>query len=412
MSARCDESRSALRRFWIFAAVAALGLFLGLTLGAGMATAQDAAASESLTSENIASVTVTTATMTPMVAQVPVSGTLVPREEVLIYPQVNGFIIDALTVDVGDVVAAGDVLATLNTDTLAAQRTQAEAEFARAEASVGQAQSQITSANAMATRAAATLNRAQQLQEAGTATQATLDQALADSQSADATAASALDGLAVARAQLQQAQAQLDIAVLNLERATLRSPVAGLVSARNGQIGAIAASGGEPIFRIITGGVVEVEAEVIETALGQISAGDPAVLTIAGVGEMAGTVRRISPTVDPVSRLGTIRIEMANPGALRSGVYAGGWIIIEDRVALSVPTSAVLTDPSGTYVLVVNDGVLEKRPVVAGLIWQDRREIVSGLDDGTVVVAKAGAFFGDGDRVNPLPEAPAAGPTP
>ena len=349
-----------------------------------------------------ASVTVATVAMAEMIGRVPVSGTLVARQEVLIYPQVNGSTIDTLEVDVGDVVNAGDVLATLNARTLASQLAQAQAEYARAEASVGQAQSQIISARATATRTTTALNRAQRLKDAGTATQSTLDQAVADSQTADAAVTSANDGLAVAEAQLQLAQAQLDIAQINLERATLRSPVNGLISARNGQIGAIAASGGEPIFRVITDGTVEVEAEVIETALGQIENGDGAEMSVAGVGPVAGTVRRISPTVDPVNRLGTIRIDVADQPGLRSGVFANGWIITEKRQALAVPTTAVLTDSSGTFVLVVNDNTLEKRAVVAGLIWNDLREIAEGLEAEEVVVAKAGSFFGDGDQITPI----------
>ncbi|SMY09419.1 efflux RND transporter periplasmic adaptor subunit [Flavimaricola marinus] len=388
-----DDMLGAGRINWLFGAV----LAGSLTFGPALAQEQAAA-----TGPTIASVTVASAVEAQVIAQVPVSGTLVPRDEVLIYPQVNGYTIEELGVDVGDQVEAGDVLATLNADTLTAQLAQAQAEYARAEASVRQAQSQITSANASATRTASALNRAERLQEAGTTTQATLDQALADAQTAEAAVASAQDGLAVAQAQLQQAQAQLDIAELNLERATLRAPVDGLISARNGQIGAIAASGGEPIFRIISGGVVEMEADVIETALGQITVGDSAQLSVAGVGEMSGTVRRISPTVDPVSRLGTIRIETSDPSGLRSGVFASGLITVTDRVALTVPTTAILTDSAGTYALVVNDTILEKRPVTAGLIWQDRREVVAGLAAGEVVVAKAGAFYGDGDAINPI----------
>ncbi len=384
-------------RLWLYIAMLATGLTVvptgGLAEGVDLTLQQDA---------TLASVTVTPVVQSEMIGRVAVSGTLVPRQEVLVYPQVNGSTIDSLEVDIGNIVNAGDILATLNASTLTAELAQAEAELARADASVSQAQSQITSATASATRTTAALDRAQRLRDAGTTAQATLDQALADLQTADAAVASAKDGLAVARAQRQQSQAQLDIAKLNLDRTTLRAPVAGLISARNGQIGAIAASGGEPIFRIIKDGVVEAEAEVIETALGQITAGDKADLSIAGVGEVSGTVRRISPTVDPVNRLGTIRVEMPDQSGLRSGVFASGWIITEERESPAVPTSAVLTDSSGTFVFVVNDGVLEKRPVIAGLIWNDLREIVTGLSVGETVLSKAGAFFGDGDRVNPI----------
>lgn len=351
---------------------------------------------------SVASVTVAPAVQAHMVERIPFSGTLVPRQEVLIYPQVSGSTVDTLEVDIGDLVAEGDVLATLNNRTLTAQHSQAQAEFARAQASVSQAQNQITSATATATRTTSALSRAQRLIEAGTTTQSALDQALADSQTANAALASATDGLAVAQAQLQQAQAQLDIAALNLERATLRAPVDGLISAKNGQIGAIAASGGEPIFRMITDGIVEAKAEVIETDLGMISKGDPTDLTVAGIGKVSGEVRHISPTVDPVNRLGTIRITPTDLSGLRSGVFVSGWIITAERDALTVPNSAVLTDANGDFVLVVNDTILERRPVTVGLIWDGRREIADGLDLDELVVAKAGSFFGDGDQINPI----------
>jgi len=209
----------------------------------------------------------------------------------------------------------------------------------------------------------------------------------------------------VAQAQVQQAQAQLEVAQLDLDHATLRAPVAGVISARNGQLGAIAASGGEPIFRMIRDGEVEVEAEVIETALGQVKVGDPVELDIAGTGKVQGSVRRLSPTVDPVTRLGTVRIALDAQQSLRTGVYASGWIVTDRHEALAVPVTAVLTDEDGTYVLTVDDKVLHKQTIDAGLIWQDLREVISGLDKTDTVVAKAGAFYGDGDTISPAPAA-------
>lgn len=352
--------------------------------------------------ENVSAVTVVRVVKAEMIAQIPISGTLVAREEILVYPQVSGSTIDTLLVDIGDTVTKGDVLATLDDSTLAAQRAQSQAELARAAASVSQARSQITSASAGETQAAAALERAQTLRQNGSGTQAALDQALATQATAAASVASARDGLAVAEAQQQQVQAMLDIANLNLDRATLRAPADGLISARNGQVGAIAASGGEPIFRIIRNGVIEVEAEVIETALGTIAVGDPVVLRIAGDGQAGGTVRQISPTVDARNRLGTIRITISDAGRVRTGVFASGDIITEKRSALVVPTAAVLTDSGGTYVLAVVGTQLEKRYVTAGLIWNGLREIASGLAADAVVVARAGAFFGDGDRIDPI----------
>ena len=358
----------------------------------------------------IASVTVATTSQTDLVGQVAVSGTLVPQEEILVYPQVNGSTIESLLVDIGDTVRAGETLATLNNSTLTAQLAQSEAELARASASISQARSQILSSQASATQAKTVLDRARTLRQNGSGTQAALDQAIAAEQTASAGVTSAKDGLLVAEAQLGQAQAQLDIAKLNLDRATLRAPAAGLISDRNGQIGAIASSGGEPIFRIIRDGALEVEAEVIETALGSISLGDTARLNIAGAGDALGKVRRISPTVDPRNRLGKIRISLSAVTGLRSGLFASGQVVVDEHSGLAVPTTAVLTDINGTYVLVVGkDALLEERRISTGLIWNGQREVTQGLSLNETVVARAGAFFAEGDKINPV--FPAKGPS-
>lgn len=385
--------------------ISALALCLIATLPVSAQDLASAAPAE----VRYATVTTAKAAQRLVVGRVPVSGTLVARDEVLILPQVNGFPIDSLSVDIGARVEQGDILARLNDRSLIAQRAQAQAELARAKAAISQASNQIASAEAAAEQANLSLTRTKALVSANTATQSALDQAIANARTSDAALASARDGLLVANAQVQQAEAQLDIATLNLDHATLRAPVSGLVSTRNGQIGAIASAGGEPIFRIIKDGAIEIEVEVIETALGDVSVGNRAELTISSVGVASGTVRRISPTVDARNRLGKVRITTEAEG-LREGLFASGWIITAERQSLTVPAAAVLTDAGGTYVLAVKEGVLEKRRVATGLIWDGYREVTDGLTAGEEVVAKAGAFFGDGDRIIPAPQAEKATP--
>ncbi|MBQ0804979.1 efflux RND transporter periplasmic adaptor subunit [Sulfitobacter sp.] len=381
-------------------------LVLARHLGAALllaVTAQTVLAQEA-DLKRVPSVTVATATVTEVVNRIPISGTLEPYREVLVYPQVTGYPIEELMVDIGAKVAKGDTLAQLNTDTLKAQLSQANAEFVRAQAGVRQAQSQITSTKASAAQARSVLERTQQLDRSGNVTQAALDQAVANSQTADAAAASAEDGLEVAKAQVLQAQAQLDIAQLNLDHATIKAPTAGIVSARNAQVGAIATSGADPLFRMIQDGVIEVKADVVETALAQIGIGDPAQVDIPGAGTVQGAVRLVAPTVDATNRLGDVRVSLEGSNALRTGIFAGGWIITDRHEGLTVPTTAILTDAKGDYLLEVQDNTLIRRAITAGLIWNDVREVISGLDDGAVVVARASAFFSDGDKVNPIPQ--------
>ena len=348
------------------------------------------------------SVTVDAATVTEVQARVPVSGSIVARQLVQVFPQVSGYEITEILAEAGDTVSKGQVLARLSADTLSAQREQAEAEYLRAEAGVGQAQSIIDSAAASLTQAQSILQRVQQLREGGTAAQSSLDDAIAAEANARAQAASAADGLAVARAALAQAGAARRIAQLNLDRAQITAPVAGGVVARNAELGALAGGGGDPLFTLLADGAVEMSAEVIETALARLKVGDPAEITVAGTGMVAGTVRLTPASVDPATRLGVMRITLDKADGVRIGQFASGWVVTDRRQAVTVPAGAVLADSTGERVQVVRDGVVETRPVRAGLLWDGRREIAEGLVPGEQVIVQAGAFFRTGDQVRPV----------
>ena len=336
-------------------------------------------------------------------ARVPVTGSLVARDPVQVHANVAGYEIRELRAEVGDRVKAGDVLARLDDAALSAQLAQADAEHARATAAERQAESQIASAEAALTEAAAILQRTRSLRESGSASQAVLDQAIATEASAAAALASAREGLGVARAAVAQARAAQRIAALNLGHARITAPVDGIVVARNAEIGALSGSAGEPMFQLVARGEIELAADVIETALGQVKPGDPAEIRVSGLGDVAGRVRLVPARVDPATRLGQARIALDPAPGLRLGLFASGWIVTDRREALTVPLSAVLADERGERVQVVRNGVVETRPVRAGLVWQDRREILEGLEAGEQVIARAGAFFRTGDPVRAAP---------
>lgn len=354
------------------------------------------------------SVTVATVVRSQVQARVPVSGTLVARDQVQVFPQVTGYEVTELLAEAGDTVRRGQVLARLSTDTLAAQLAQAEAEYQRAEAGIGQARSSIDSSAAMLLQAQTSLERAQSLRQSGSGSQAALDDAVAAEANARAQAASAADGVAVAQAALAQADAARRIARLNLERADIVAPVDGLVVARNAELGALSGGSTDPLFTLIADGAIEVEAEVIETALSGLKVGDLAEIDVAGVGQVAGTVRLVPASVDAITRLGLMRISLQPDPRLRTGLFASGWVITDQREALTVPATAVLSNADGDRVQVIRDGTVDTRTVQAGLLWQGMREITDGLAEGEQVMARAGAFFRTGDKVVPVTEEEAA----
>ena len=356
--------------------------------------------------------TVEAARITPVELRVSASGSLVARQPALVYPQLSGAEVTELLAEPGDHVTRGQVLARLSQSAVKAQLAQAEAELQRSEAAVRQARNQIDSAEATFAQALAALKRTRQLQEGGSATRAALDDVVAAEAAARAQAASARDGLAVAEAARAQAEAAVDLAQLNLGWTEVTAPVDGVVSARDVQLGAMGSGTGDAMFTIVGDGSIEWQAEVVETALQQLKLDDPAIASVAGLGEVRGHVRRLPAAVDAATRLGDLRVTLEETAGLRPGLFASGWIIVDRHDGLTVPLTAVLDDIGGQVVQVVADGMVETRAVQAGAIWQGRREILSGLQPGEQVITRAGAFFRDGDRVVPVTEAASVAPTP
>lgn len=374
-----------------------LALSLGI-LPAGVSAADAAAPS----AQELPVVTLVAARRETIQDRIPLSGSLLARRSVQVHANVAGYEIREIRAEVGDRVKAGDVLVVLDDATLKAQLAQAEAEEARAAAGISQAESQIASAEASLTQAVTALQRTRALRQSGNASQAVLDQAVATEAAARAAASSASDGLGVARAAQQQAAAARRIAALNLGYAQIIAPVDGVVVARTAELGALS-GGADPLFTLIDKGEIEMAADVIETTLGGLKPGDPALIRVAGLGEIRGHVRLVPAAVDPITRLGSARIALDADPRLRIGMYAQGWVVSDQREAVTVPASAILADEHGDRVQVVKDGKVDSRVVRAGTIWQDRREILEGVSPGETVIARAGAFFRSGDMVKAAP---------
>jgi len=119
-------------------------------------------------------------------------------------------------------------------------------------------------------------------------------------------------------------------------------------------------------------------------------------------------VRRVSPTVDPVTRLGLVHILIDDSSKARSGMYGSADIVVRTTENVALPVSAVLTSSEGSSSRKVEDGVVKFAAVETGIQDGAYVEIVKGLKAGDEVVAKAGAYVRDGDRITPVREQPAA----
>lgn len=356
------------------------------------------------------SITVATATRREIVESLFVTGTLVARDEILVGSQIDGLRLDAYLVDVGDRVEQGQVLARLDRDMLDTQIIQNDSSIAKAEAAIAQVRAAIAESEASLVEAKASLKRAESLKASGNVTGETLQARETATRVAEARVRAQGENLRVAEAEKALADAQRREVELRLARTEVRAPAAGVVSGRTARVGQIVGMSGEPLFRLVRDGEIELEAEVTETKLHSVAAGQPARIEAAGLPEpVGGTVRLVEPTVDAKTRLGVVKIALpANP-ALRAGLFARGQIETARRDGIVAPSSAILFSATGTRVQVVVDGVISERKVTIGLRDAEGVEIASGVNEGETLVARAGGFLRDGDRITAVP-APEADP--
>ncbi len=350
-------------------------------------------------------VSVVRAATEDFVETVVLTGTVVPREEILVGPEVEGLRIVEVLADEGEAVKKGQVLALLVSDTLEAQLAQNKATRARAEAAIAQATSNIASAEARQVEARNALERGKPLRQSGYMSEATLDQRESAARTASAQLAASKDALKLAEAELAQAQAAGRELEWRRSRTEIAAPADGIISRRVARVGGFAAGAGDALFRIVARGEIELEAEVPETRLSRLKEDQKAEVQVVGGATAAGKVRIVSPEIDRQTRLGRTRIFIGQSDTIRVGAFARASVETARSRGISVPSGALQYAENGTTsVLAVLDGVVRARPVKVGLVAGARTEIVEGLTAGEMVVARSGTFLRDGDVVKPVLE--------
>jgi len=183
---------------------------------------------------------------------------------------------------------------------------------------------------------------------------------------------------------------------------SVQAPVPGIVLKVDATIGTTASVRAAPLFQIIAHGEFELLGELPANQLSKLGPGQVAKINVVGIGEVAGRVRTLAATVDGATQLGQVRIFIGNDPRLRVGSFARADIVIAQSCNVAIPVSAVLYGHDTSVVAVVRNDRVETRQVAVGLMSEGEAEIREGLAEGDLVVAKAGAFFREGDRVRPF----------
>jgi HlyD family secretion protein len=182
----------------------------------------------------------------------------------------------------------------------------------------------------------------------------------------------------------------------------VQAPVAGLISSSSAAIGALASGKGEALFSIIARGEFDLVGLVPTQDLAKLAVNQTARIKVVGAGEVAGRVRRVAPTVQPDSQLGQVFVGLTANQRLLVNSSGRALITTGQSCGVSVPLTSVLYGSAGTVVQVVRRARIETRQVEVGLMFAGQVEIRKGLEEGDIVVARAGALLREGDPVRPL----------
>src|ERR1700681_3417099 len=179
----------------------------------------------------------------------------------------------------------------------------------------------------------------------------------------------------------------------------LAAPVAGTISASSAVVGATASGKGEALFSIIARNEFDLVGLVPGQDISKLAVNQTARIKIIGAGEVDGKVRRVATTIEPNSQLGQVLVQVTTNRRLLVNSSARALIKTGQSCGVSVPLTAILYGSAGTVVQVVRRARVETRRVEVGLMSAGQVEIREGLQEGDIVVARAGALLREGDPV-------------
>ena len=372
-------------------------------------------------------------TRAPNLSEVSFPGSITPITEAYVYARAAGYL-KRRYVDIGDRVSAGQLLAEIDAPDLDQQVTQARAALAQAEGQLGQAEATLQQLIATRDLAAVTWQRYQVLTKTGAVSRQAGDTQMTASKTADANVTAGEKNVVAAKEFVHAAKATLDrlITLQGYEKVT--SPFAGIVTARNVDVGAListtgstqgpsrpnpagpsdVAAGGE-IFRVAQIGRLRVLVSLPQSEASGIHVGQPASVSIEELPNrsFSGQITRTSNALDATSRTLLTEVQVANPtGVLLPGMYTTVRFATNRVVPpFLVPDASLVVEANGTTLAVLqplSQSELEKataagvdRTVLVRARIVHFQNVQPGRDYGTTLEILDGLRDGDHVVVNP-----------
>lgn len=368
-----EQSESRRKQMWIILAVvvaliASAAAYYYLAGGSGASTDADK-------QSQAQTVTVVAPGSESVVRAIAATGTLAARREIPVGVVGEGGQVARVYVDAGDWVKQGQVMVSIERSVQTQQLASLEAQIGVSRADLQLAQNE--------------LDRALKLVDRGFISKADVDRKTATRDSA--------------RARVRVAEAQLNEMRARTARLDIRAPVGGFVLERNVEPGQTVSAGSGILFRMAQSGEMELQAQLSEADLAQISVGVPATVTPVGTDQkFSGQIWQVSPMINEQSRQGIARISLPFDRALKPGGFASVEITAGAVSAPVLPESAIQTDREGSYVYIVGkDNKVVRRNIKTGIVTAKGIAITGGLDGTERVVLFAGGFLNPGEVVTP-----------
>lgn len=177
-----------------------------------------------------------------------------------------------------------------------------------------------------------------------------------------------------------------------VENTILRSPVSGVVSARNYDRGDLY-SMGQPIFTVQQIVPVKLLVGISETDYTKVKKGDKVTVTAdAFPGKtFTGSVVRLYPVMDPATHTFNVEVQIRNENReLRPGMYARVTVNFGDNNSIVLPDAAVVKQQGSgqRFVYILEGDKVQLKEITLGRHFDDKYEILSGVEDGQKVVVK------------------------
>jgi len=347
------------------------------------------------------------ATTETLARTVPVAGTLAADEQAQLGMKVAGRL-ETISVDLGDPVRRGQVIARLVPTDFQLRISQSQNLLDQARASLGIAPGTPNAVvppekTSVVKQAAATLNQARltrdrmaNLFEQQLIPQQDLDTAEANFGVAEARYQQAIEDARGRQAVLGQRMSELEIARQQLSDSMLKAPFDGMIQERLVGPGDYVAAGA-PVVVLVRVHPLRLRLAVPERESANVRNGQEVRVTVEGdPATYAGRVARISPAISEDNRTLQIEAEVPNPDArLRPGAFARAEIVTRSsEPAVVVPAAAIVRFAGLEKVMGVESGKAVEKRVRTGRRAGDRIEIVDGVAAGDPVVLNPGNLVG------------------